>query len=109
MPPLSVILFKPFPFKSLKELAYQAEQQFIQLNNTSTNFKRETSFFYIFFQQFLKQAAANDNITNFNLKNALQYASSISTNPYHFANILAYFNIIQFSTHSISSIFPNYF
>ena len=106
---LSATFFKPFPFKSLKELAHQAEQQFIQLNNTATNFKRETSFFYTFFQQFLKQAAINDNISNLNLKNALQHTFSISTNPYHFANIIAYFNIIQFSTHSISLIFSEYY
>ena len=29
--------------------------------------------------------------------------------PYHFANIIAYFNIIQFSTHSISLIFSEYY
>ena len=106
---LLATFFKPFLFKSLKELAHKAEEQFIQLNNTRPNPKCESSFFYTFLQKFLNQAALNDNIINFNLKNTLQHTFSISTNSYYFANIITYFNIIQFSTHPISSIFSQYY
>jgi len=69
--PLAATFTKPFPLKSFKQLAYTAEQKFIQLNNTITNPKRQTFFYYTYFKYFLKIAIKNDNITNINFKNAL--------------------------------------
>jgi len=107
--PLAATFTKPFPLKSFKQLAHTAEQKFIQLNNTITNPKRETFFYYTYFKYFLNIAIKNDNITNINLKNALQNTFSKTTDPHTLAKIIAYFDIIQFSNIQISQIKLKYY
>ena len=99
---------KPFPFKLFKTLAYSAEQKFIQLNNTHTNPKWQTFFYYTYFKYFLQIAVKNDNITDTTLKNALQTTISKTTDPHIIAKILAYFDTIHFLNTSISQIKSKY-
>ncbi|CAG8845983.1 33686_t:CDS:2, partial [Gigaspora margarita] len=107
--PLAATFTKPFPLKSFKELAYTAEQKYIQLNNTISNPKRETFFYYTYFKYFFHTAIKNDNITDTNLKSALQNTFSKTTDPHTLAKIIAYFDIIQFSNTQISQIKLKYY
>jgi len=100
---------KPFPFKTLKQFAQIAEQQFIQLNSISTNSKHESFFYYTYIKYYLNLAAKNDNINNSNLKNTLQKTFTKTTDPHTFAQIMAYFDIIQFSNTPISELQFKYY
>ncbi|CAG8647354.1 24160_t:CDS:1, partial [Gigaspora margarita] len=106
--PLAATFTKPFPLKSFKELAQTAEQKFTQLNNTITNPKRETFFYYTYFKYFFHFAIKNDNIIDSNLKSALQNTFLKTTDPHFLAKIIAYYDIIQFTNTSISQIKTKY-
>jgi hypothetical protein len=97
----------PLPFEHLYKLADQSEQNFIQLNNTSTNPKRLSYFFYCYLKAYFESAATNNEITKLNLKEALNKISSKTSDPQILARIIAYYDITQISKPTITQLKKN--
>ena len=93
-----------FPFKQLYNLANEAETKFNNLNNTQTNPKRISFFFYTYFKSYIKLAANNDGITDLNLNEALQKYTPTPINPQILSRIIAYYDIIYLTKPTITQL-----
>src|SRR5207237_193235 len=89
-------------------LANSAEQEFIKQNNTETNIKRQTYYFYTYLKAFLTAAAINEGIQNLSCHQAIQKTISKPTNTHHLARILTYFHVSRQPKLSIKEISTEY-
>jgi hypothetical protein len=98
----------PTPTAILQELANQAEQKFTETNETPTNIKRKTFYFYTYLKAYLQNAAINNGISNLNLDQALKKAITKSSDAFFLARIISYFDTLNKNNISINEIRKNF-
>jgi hypothetical protein len=94
----------PTPTDVLHKLATEAELQTTKLNNVETNSKRQGYFFYCFYKAYLQAAAANDNISNLKLDEAIQLITTDPVNTHFLARVLTYYHIKENEKITLSNI-----
>jgi len=86
---------KPFPAQTFSDLANEADNFYKLKNNAEPNIKRNTFYFYSYFNEYLKAAAKNDNIYNLSYDESLHKLLNQTTDPAFIGRVISYFEILK--------------
>jgi hypothetical protein len=98
----------PTPIPLLQKLANDAETQYTTLNNTETNPKCKTYYFYCYFKAFLIAAAKNDEIYDLSQSEAIKKITQTPVEIHFLARIITFFNINNQTLISLPEIQDKY-
>ena len=98
----------PTPIPLFNELADKAEKEFMSLNNSITNIKWRTYYFYTYFKAFLSAASRNDSISELSQHDAIIKVTQNPIDTHYLARILTFYYISHQNPISLPQIHSKY-